>query len=223
MGASNFARANASKYFVVLTNNEIDTKVCNECNHIHRDWEYELSTLSECDNCKATELSNDTEVEEIDEYQIENQKQYTIDKLKENKLFKKWSGYEMDKSDMDRNYPATTFFEINKGKSFGDIEMEIQISLNLVGAYYEGATLDWSIEVLCDGYEIDEDSIKNELEYRSNMNSGMKAMQVKNIQNWIAKTKEEGIAMVEKAFEQSSEPYNLMATFSNGESIYQAV
>lgn len=29
MGASNFARTNASKYYVVLTNNEIDTKVCN--------------------------------------------------------------------------------------------------------------------------------------------------------------------------------------------------
>ena len=222
MGASNFARANASKYYVVLTNNEVETKVCNECEHIHRDWEYELSTLSECDNCKATDLYSDTEVEEIDEYQIEDQKQYTIEKLKENKLLKQWYGYEMDKSDMDRNYPATTFFQIEKGKSFGDVEIAVQISLNLVGGYYEGATLDWSIEVFCDGYEIDESNIKEEVEYRSDMNNGMKAMQVRNIKNWLEKTKKEGIDMVEKAFGDSSKPYTLMGTFSNGESIYTA-
>jgi len=220
MGASNFARANASKYYVVLTNNEVETKECQECGHVHRDWEFDLETLSECENCKATDLSNDTEVQEIDHFEVDDQKEYTIECLKENKLYKKWNGYEMDKSDMDRNYPATTFFQIEKSKLFGDIEMEVQIALNLVGAYYEGATLDWNIEVLCQGYEIDEANIAQELTYQSEMNKGMQAMQVKNISNWLEKTKKEGIDMVEKAFEKSSKPYNLMGTFSNGESIY---
>lgn len=220
MGASNFARANASKYFVVLTNNEVQTKVCNECEHVHRDWEYNLDTLSECANCKAIDLNDDMEIEEIDQIDIDSQKEYTIERLKENKLFKKWNGYETDDHDMDRNYPTTTFFLIEKNKSFGDIVMEVQVAINLVGAYYEGATLDWNMQVLCQGYEFDEESLEEEIAYQSEMNKGMQAMQVKNIRNWLEKTKKEGIDMVEKAFEESSKPYNLMGTFSNGESIY---
>lgn len=220
MGASNFAVCNASNYFVVLKNQEINTKICQDCEEIHRDWEYDLDTLEECQSCGCNTLSEGVETQEIDLDDIEHQKEYTIEKLKENPLYKKWYGYVVDKSDRDRNYPCTNFFEMGKSKNFGDVEVTFDIIMQLVGGYYEGATLDWECNVKIDGYEVDEDSVEEEFLYQTNMNGGLKTIQAKNIVKWIEKTKAEAIEMVEKAFRESSEEYGRLGTFSNGESIY---
>jgi hypothetical protein len=223
MGASNFTKTNASNYFVVLTNQEIQTKVCQDCEEIHRDWEYDLDTLNECQSCGHDILSEEIETEEIDLDDIENQKDCTIERLKENPLYKKWYGYSVNKCDMDRNYPCTNFFEMQKSKNFGDVEFTFEITMQLVAGYYEGATLDWEYDVMINGYEIDEDRVEEEFLDTTEMNAGLKAMQAKNIVKWVEKTKAEAIEMVEKAFKESSEEYGRLATFSNGESIYKKV
>ena len=51
MGASNFARGNASKVYAVLMNQEETFKECTECGLRHYDYDYNLDELNECKSC----------------------------------------------------------------------------------------------------------------------------------------------------------------------------
>jgi hypothetical protein len=55
------------------------------------------------------------------------------------------------------------------------------------------------------------------------MNKGLQVLQNKNAIKWAEKTKTELIELIEEVFTKVSEPLNVVASFSNGETIYQKV
>ena len=221
MGASNFARGNTSKVFAVLMDTEETFKECSECGHKHYDYEYSLDTLNECENgCEGATFSEEqTEYRSCESYEYDEFKEYLRETAEEEiKELKNVWYKEENGSDNDRNYCATNLFSFNTSKMFGDIEVEVSIIGQIVSAYYEGASLDFVVEF--NGEE------NKELDFywdfdNSDMNRGLQVLQNKNAIKWAEKTKTELIELIEEVFTKVSEPLNVVASFSNGETIYQ--
>lgn len=223
MGASNFARGNTSKVFAVLMNTEETFKECLECGHKHYDYEYSLDTLNECENgCEGATFSEEqTEYRSCESYEYDEFKEYLRETAQEeikelkNVWYKEESG-----SDNDRNYCATNLFSFNTSKMFGDIEVEVSIIGQIVSAYYEGASLDFAVEFNDEEYTNDEPDFEWLFEYQSDMNKGLQVLQNRNAIKWAKKTKTELINLIEEVFTKVSTPLNVVASFSNGETIY---
>ena len=58
-------------------------------------------------------------------------------------------------------------------------------------------------------------------EVPKDMNRGLQVLQNKNAVKWAEKTKTELIELIEEVFTKVSQPLNVVASFSNGETIYQ--
>ena len=238
MGTSNFARGNTSKVFAVLMNTEETFKECSECGHKHYDYEYSLDTLNECENgCEgATFSEEETEYRSAESYEIDEFKEYLREtaeeeiKNRKNIFFKEESG-----SDNDRNYCATDLFSFNTSKMFGDIEVEVSIIGQIVSAYYEGASLDFEVQIYNGSESVSLDrysnveSVLDDLfaprydHYNSDMNQGMRKIQMNNAIKWAEKTKTELIELIEEVFTKVSQPLNVLGTASNGETFYEKV
>lgn len=231
MGTSNFARGNTSKVFAVLMNTEETFKECSECGQKHYDYEYSLDTLNECENgCEGATLSEEqTEYRSCESYEYDDFKEYLKETAEEKiKNIRGIRYKEKNGSDNDRNYCATNLFSFNTSKMFGDIEVEVSIIGQIVSAYYEGASLDFEVQIY-NGWEsatIDNYcSVENAVEdlFDNNcslMNQGLLKIQSKNAIKWAEKTKTELIELIEEVFTKVSEPLNVVGTFSNGETIY---
>ena len=235
MGASNFARGNASSIFAVLMNTEETFKECSECGKKHFDWEYNLDTLNECeDDCEdATFSEEQTEYRSCEEYDVDDLKEH-IRYLAEEKqgIFR----YEKENgSSNDNQYNANYLFNYSVSKSFGDIEVDCKITASMVGAYYEGASLDWDFEIYNGGEwsKVESGYTENDIIidlfsvgysdcYGSDMSSGLRTIQSKNATKFAEKTKTEMVDLIETVFEQVSNPLQVVATFSNGETVYQS-
>lgn len=214
MGASNFARHNASKTFVVFETEYYNRLDCQDCGHIEN--YYEGETLPKvCPECKSEHISFDDIIIDTDWIEEkDNLKEYIKELLPHVQINKE------DKSDNDRNYPTTTFGKIEYTKKFGDYETGVTIYLQYTSGYYEAANLDWDIKY---GYDYSADSIKDEIDQfndYSEMNKGIKAMLSPKIEKWLTDITEQLIKEVEDVFEKVSSPYQEVAQFSNGETIY---
>ena len=223
MGASNFARGNTSKVFAVLMDREETFKECSECGHKHYDYEYSLDTLNECENgCEGATFSEEqTEYRSCESYEYDEFKEYLRETAQEEAKELKTIWYKEESgSDNDRNYCATNLFSYSTSKMFGDIEIEVRIIGQIVSAYYEGASLDFVVEF--NGEENEELDFYWDFD-NSDMNRGLQVLQNKNAIKWAEKTKTELIELIEEVFTKVSEPLNVVASFSNGETIYQKV
>ena len=220
MGASNFARGNTSKVFAVLMDTEETFKECSECGHKHYDYEYSLDTLNECENgCEGATFEEQTNYVSPDEYEYEDFKEYLRETAQEEAKELKTIWYKEESgSDNDRNYCATNLFSYSTSKMFGDIEIEVRIIGQIVSAYYEGASLDFVVEF--NGEENEEPDFYWDFD-NSDMNRGLQVLQNKNAIKWAEKTKTELIELIEEVFTKVSQPLNVVASFSNGETIYQ--
>ena len=220
MSASNFHRGNTSKVFAVLMDREETFKECPECGEIHYKDNYSEEDFNNLVCCEV-DLVEQTAYVSPDEYEYDDLKDYiretAQEEIKNRKgiRFKEESG-----SDNDRNYCATNLFSYSTSKMFGDIEIEVRIIGQIVSAYYEGASLDFVVEF--NGEE------NKELDFywdfdNSDMNRGLQVLQNRNAVKWAEKTKTELIKLIEEVFTKVSEPLNVVASFSNGETIYQKV
>ena len=225
MGASNFARGNTSKVFAVLMDTEETFKECSECGHKHYDYEYSLDTLNECENgCEGATFEEQTNYISPDEYEYNDLKDYIRETAQEEiKDLKEVWYKEESGSDNDRNYCATNLFSYSTSKMFGDIEVEVSIIGQIVSAYYEGASLDFSVEFNDEEYTNDEPDFEWLFEYQSDMNRGLQVLQNKNAIKWAEKTKTELIELIEEVFTKVSMPLNVLGTASNGETFYEKV
>lgn len=221
MGASNFARGNTSKVFAVLMDTEETFKECSECGHKHYDFEYNTESFKNLTCCEGATLEEQTEYRSCESYEYDEFKEYlretAEEEIKNRKdiRFKEESG-----SDNDRNYCATNLFSFNTSKMFGDIEVEVSIIGQIVSAYYEGASLDFEVEFNGEEYTNDEPDFEWLFEYQSEMNKGLQVVQNRNAIKWAEKTKTELINLIEEVFTKVSMPLNVVASFSNGETIY---
>lgn len=226
MGTSNFARGNTSKVFAVLMDTEETFKECSECGHKHYDYEYSLDTLNECENsCEGATFSEEqTESRSCESYEYDDFKEYLRETAEEEIKNRKDIHFkEENGSDNDRNYCATNLFSFNTSKMFGDIEVEVSIIGQIVSAYYEGASLDFAVEFNDEEYTNDEPDFEWLFEYQSEMNKGLQVLQNRNAIKWAEKTKTELIELIEEVFTKVSEPLNVVASFSNGETIYSKI
>jgi hypothetical protein len=93
----------------------------------------------------------------------------------------------------------------------------------MVSAYYEGASLDFDVTVF-DGYEFSDSDNSVEYLFGNNcscMNQGLLKIQQRHAERWVDRAKSELIVLIEQVFEQVSMPLKVVATFSNGETIYE--
>lgn len=235
MGTPNFASpSNASKYFVVLTGQEVEVKVCPECEHNHRDWEFTLSELKECEMCKH-DLS---EVEVTSEYVYPES--WECDDFISNMgyVIKEIGGVkENEYLNDNRSYPSQTLGKLTQSKSYGEVELEVVITAILTSAYYEGATLDYLIHVNThkdvfkystgSSYDNDIDTILDDAfdrDYSTDMNAGLCAIFRPKAEAWVKQTITDLSEKLEKLFEDySSHKLTCKGVFSNGEAVYESI
>ena len=221
MGASNFARGNTSKVFAVLMDREETFKECPECGEIHNKYTYSEEDFNNLVCCEV-DLVEQTEYVSAERYEYEDFKEYLRETAQEEAKELKTIWYKEESgSDNDRNYCATNLFSYFTSKMFGDIEIEVRIIGQIVSAYYEGASLDFVVEFNGEEYINDKPDFEWLFEYQSEMNKGLQVLQNKNAVKWAEKTKTELIELIEEVFTKVSQPLNVVASFSNGETIYQ--
>ena len=237
MGTSNFARGNTSKVFAVLMDVEEKFSKCGECDEKFWEWEENYVEVGGTCSCGSTDIEHDTEYKSCEDFEYDDLVSYLKETAQEeikdlkNVWYREESG-----SDNARQYTATDLFSFNISKSYGDIEVEIKITGQIVGAYYEGASLDYRLEIYNGGEWSEEDrnfSVEDivedlfEAKYNehtySEMSKGLRTILVKKAVKWAEKESEQLKELIEQVFTKVSQPLNVVATFSNGETIYSKV
>jgi len=125
----------------------------------------------------------------------------------------------------NRNFPSTYIGTIYQTKKFGDIECEVEIICFARSGYYDGACLDWELNINLDNCNCDDtDSIFETFVYNCtsySMNKGMLVIQGRNCDKWVNATKDKMVELIEGVFTKCSTPLNVVGRFSNGETLYE--
>lgn len=234
MGASNFARGNTSKVFAVLMDTEEKYSKCNECNEKNFEWEENYVEIGKTCSCGSTDIEHASEYRSAEDFEVSDFKYYLKEVAQNHSLRVDYKYQEESGSDYDRNYPATDLFSFNYSKAYGDIVVELKVTGQIVGAYYEGASLDYRLEVYNSGEwcEVDRNSsitdIVEDLFERkyndhtySEMSRGLRTILVKKAVKWAETETQKMIEVIENIFTEVSQPLNVVATFSNGETFYE--
>ena len=234
MGTPNFAApSNASKYYAVLTNQEVQVKECPDCGHQHQEWEYNnLETLSECEQCKVdlSEVEVTTEVQVPESWECED----FIHNIGE--AIEAIGGRAENEGFNDRNYERQSLGTLESEKSYGDIDFNVKLTAILQSAYYEGATLDYIIQIEADGETFDystgsyydedlEEIVESafDTDY-TNMNAGLCKILQPKAQAWIEGEITKLSNQLEEVYENwTQHKLGCTGVFSNGEAIYHAV
>lgn len=236
MGTSNFAFGNTSKVYAVLMNREETYKECSECGERHYDYDYKKEDFENLICCEGAELEEETETISADSSEYEDFVDYIRDTA-ENKETK-YNYNEEDKSDNANNYAARDVFSFRIDKSYGDITVEIQITAQIVSAYYEGASLDYRLEIynggewseVENGYYVttEKDIIEDlfEIKYSdhtySEMNKGLRNILSKKAVAWAEEEVEQMKNLIEEIFTSvTTYKLDVIGTASNGETFYK--
>ena len=239
MGTSNFSRGNTSKVYAVLMNIEETFKECSECGHKHFDFEYSaegFKNLTECENeCEDAILTEETETRAVESYEVDEFKEYLRERAEEKSNNSTYIYSEEDSCGNERNYTSNELFSLRTSKMYGDIEVYIKITAQIVSAYYEGASLDYEVAIdnggelceLSEYHKIGVDDILDDLfapKYQHNysdMSQGLRTILMNKAIKWAEKEVEKMKDLVEEIFTEVSQPLEVVATFSNGETIYK--
>jgi hypothetical protein len=222
MGTSNFARGNTSRVYAVLMDTEETFKECTECGHKHYDYEFNLEKLTNCELCDEVVFDEaETEYRSAEDYDYDNLVEYLRETAERRVKETVFDYRDESGSDNARNYCATDLFSIRSSKMYGDIEISVKVIGQIVSAYYEGASLDFSVEFNDEEYTNDKPDFEWLFEYQSEMNKGLQVLQNRKAIIWAEKETEKMKNLIEEIFTEVSQPLNVVATFSNGETIYQ--
>ena len=220
MGTSNFSRLkNASKYYTIFMNVEEKYVECNECDEKFYEYEPEYETAESelyCGKCGSDAIEFKEEDRSLESWEIDDWESYFRECLEN------IGGEYDDERDMDRKYIGA----FNFSKWYADVLVELRFRLYYDIGYYEGANLDYDILVY-NGFEYS-DELENSLECifedSDDLSVGMQKIQAKNAMKWIEKVKAEISEKIENLFsEVCDNRFELVGTFSNGESIYREV
>ena len=238
MGTSNFARGNTSKVYAVLMDVEEKFCECTECNTKFWEFDSEYQEQGETCNTCGGELNHDTEYRAVESWEIDDFKEYVRETAKEEVKSLPYEYRFEDECGNERDYTSFELFSFRTSKMYGDIEVSIKIVGQLVGAYYEGASLDFEVYIDNGGewvalengyYTTTESDILNDLfapqyeHYYSDMNRGLRRILMNKAVKWAEKEVEQLKETIEQVFTKVSQPLNVVATFSNGETIYSKV
>ncbi len=203
MGTSNFYYRNASKVYAI-------------------GLDYEQPIFDEDGN-----ETDEVETVSCESFEYDNQCDYIFELLKE---FHGKNGFDIFQNERrsrydNRSFSALYIGTISKQKWFGDVNIDIEINCFSRCGYYEGACLDWEIVLDLGGieyehkYEDVRDVFVNSV--YSKMNNGMLSIQGGNAQKWVDKAIDSMVEIVENCFTKGSTTFQRVATFSNGETIYE--
>lgn len=128
------------------------------------------------------------------------------------------SGYEGN-----RNYPEKVVGWLSKSRMFMGLDVEVMIEIVVRSGYYEGCNLDWNLYYTVEGDETDdyEDVLISLEGYCDNL--GLAKANGSRLIKWIRKVEDELIEKVEGFFDSYTTPLDLVARFSNGETIYKEI
>jgi hypothetical protein len=130
-----------------------------------------------------------------------------------------------------RSYPSSYLGSLRSCKSYGDIEVDVYIHALIRSGYYEGACLDWTLQVDINGYGeyIDDGDIPyavdDIIEHAStDMNKGLLTIMARKAEKWIRAEADRLSGIMENIFSRNSEmELKKVAQFSNGETIYKRI
>lgn len=134
-----------------------------------------------------------------------------------------------------RSYPSTVIGEFSNGIQCNGKEIDICLTAVAHSGYYEGACLDWNIQVTVDGCEFDmeDDSESDWLDIIASMessddDSNEDTMELSIFKNyapkWIQETRDAMVTEIERIYaECSGVQLEVVGRFSNGETIYKQV
>lgn len=134
---------------------------------------------------------------------------------------------ESDWKDNDRNYPAFGIVEFTKSYLFAGTNIHARFTIICTSGYYEGANLDYLIEIdtqsmygVFDYEDVDNMDI-NDLE-DSDLNEGMKVIQLPKIKSFIKRVVEAEKVKIDEILASLSDSYERVGGFSDGTSLYVA-
>ena len=170
--------------------------------------------------------NNASRVFAISDSEIEDQWEWDdlIENIKcsfDSKGFDREDGYEGGL----RSYPGTYIASKTVYKSFGELEVGIEIKAILRSGYYSGANIDWEVNYNLAGDSFsdekpDKDDIIEAFWRYYDVKAGMATIQSKNIFKFYEKTEQELVNEVEAILTEVTEPLVVTARFSNGETWY---
>ena len=205
MGTSNFHYKNASRVYAVL-------------------MDYEDEILDE-----NGEPTGETETRYCEDFQADELKDFIKNEIEdlENGFHYNW----VKDSNELRSYPSSYLGSLRTYKPYGDIGIEVYIHAFLRSGYYEGACLDWTLQVDINGNEYigDEDipyAIEDIREHNTStyMSKSLRAIIANRAEKWIRSEADKLSGIMENIFSRNSDvELAKVATFSNGETIYKKI
>ena len=125
-----------------------------------------------------------------------------------------------------RSYPSYVIGTLRQCSDFKSVSVLCEITLVIRSGYYEGVNLDWicNFEIESSTYEdceIEPQSVEETIEYYTEIKGENLPKRALQVCNWCNKTKEELVNKIEKIYGDYSDKLNVVAQFSNGETIYE--
>jgi hypothetical protein len=121
------------------------------------------------------------------------------------------------------SFPSTVVGSLCKEFSYKDFSIEVRVSAVIRSGYYEGCNLDWSVEYILDGNEIELADISEELQYQyeySKLNAdNYESLILSKYEKFVNELTE----TLEKIYSDYSIKLGVTATFSNGETVYHKI
>lgn len=145
-------------------------------------------------------------------------------------LKEKGYGTNGDYTNDNRNFPAQYLAHKYNSKNFMGIEMYVEVTSVIRSGYYQGANLDYEINVSMEGHgghdldEITEEYLFEMIEdYNDGENRGMMRINAIRANNWITREVEQLTEEIEKVFDHMTTPYVKTGGFSDGTAVYEKV
>ena len=125
-----------------------------------------------------------------------------------------------------RSFPSESICSLGDCKDYKGFSVEVIVSCIIRSGYYSGGNLDWDIQFYLNGNEAGDTlpevtDLKEDIEYYRGCTPGKAAQLSTYACNWMEKTQERLVSSIEEVYKQFTEPLQVAASFSNGETIYK--
>jgi hypothetical protein len=156
--------------------------------------------------------------DEIDEFDAQDEFEMFKDDLLErlSQLPEFIEGRGIDSEEL-RSFPSTLLGSFERSKTIGGLEIAVCLVAVMRSGYYQGANLDYCIDMLVDGNS--NDCLRDAYEDYSAY-PGICFRHAEAAQKWAADTLATMRRELEQIYTEVSQPLTVLARFSNGETLY---
>jgi hypothetical protein len=128
--------------------------------------------------------------------------------------------------DVRRSYSSTDVGTLTGRITIGEYYVQVTMQVKTVSGYYEGANIDWDLDLDINGNVSDylpEVSEIHEVGGQRNGNRGLAAIHAQNVYDRTGELMDIMDTLLDKVCEKCSTPLTVSARFSNGETWYAPV